>query len=292
MAIEELKILSALLPELEQNSTVAEGPGDDCAVLDFPGGGEDQLLAAVDQLAGEVHYSPGTSPEDAGAKLFKRNLSDIAAMGGVPLWVLLTVAAGGRTPEWVLRFCRGVAECGREYGVPVVGGDLTALKANAEVGTLTILGKVPSGGAVRRSGARPGDAVYVTGRIGNSLLSRHHLTFKPRLSEGVFLRGVATAMLDISDGLLLDAGRMALASGVDLRICPELVPLRSGASLPEALSDGEDYELLFSAPAGVESVWPDELAELHRIGEVLPGTGKVLDASGVEYDTGKSGYEH
>ena len=292
MALEELKILTALLPELKQDDSVSVGPGDDCAVLKFPGAAGCELLAAVDQLARDVHYTADTAPELAGAKLLKRNLSDIAAMGGTPRWALLTVAAGGRDAEWVLRFCRGVAECAKEYRVAVTGGDLAGLCADTEIATLTILGEVPAGEAVLRSGARAGDAVYVTGEIGNSFFSRHHLTFAPRLAEGSFLRTRAHAMLDVSDGLLLDARRLAQTSRVDLKIDAAAVPLRNGAKLPEALSDGEDYELLFTAPGGLEKLWPVGLAKLTCIGEVIPGTGRVLDAGGNEFITEKAGYEH
>ena len=289
--MEELKILSGLLPELEQNATVAVGPGDDCAVLKLPGGNVD-LLAAADQLICDVHYTSDTPPEVAGAKLMKRNLSDIAAMGGRPLWALLTVAANGRSSEWLLRFCRGAAECGKSYGVPIVGGDLASLPPRTEVGTLTILGEVPRGKAVLRSGAKPGEAVYVTGEIGNSFASRHHLDFTPRLAEGEFLRGRAGAMLDISDGLLLDASRIARASQVDVVIDAVRVPLRSGAELPRALSDGEDYELLFTAAPGLEAAWPHDLTPIRRIGETRPGTGRVLDINGEAFINGNLGYEH
>jgi len=292
MAIEELKILTELLPELRQNASVTRGPGDDCAVLKMPEGSGSELLAAVDQLARDVHYTADTPPEAAGEKLLKRNLSDIAAMGGVPRWALLTVAAGGRDAEWVLRFCRGVAKYAGNCGIPVVGGDLAGLKADTEVATLTILGEVPTGRAVLRSGARPGDGLYVTGKIGNSFRSRHHLTFRPRLAEGEFLRGKATAMLDVSDGLLLDAGRLARASQVDLFLDADLVPLRDGAVLPGALSDGEDYELLFTAPPGLKNEWSDGLAPLTRIGEVRDGTGRVIDKDGKEYNSDRAGYEH
>ncbi len=292
MAIEELKILTALLPELKPDASVPVGPGDDCAVLKFPGASGVELLAAVDQLARDVHYTSDTPPELAGAKLLKRNLSDIAAMGGAPRWALLTVAAGGRDAEWVLRFCRGVAACAEEYGVVLTGGDLAGLCADTEVATLTILGEVPAGKAVLRSGARPGDAVYVTGEIGNSFASRHHLAFAPRLAEGRFLRGRARAMLDVSDGVLLDARRMARASEVDIKIDASRIPLRAGAALPGALSDGEDYELLFAAPDGLENMWPEELAKLTRIGEVLPGSGRIVDRDGNEYPARRSGYEH
>ena len=291
MALEELKILEKLLPELRQDASVALGPGDDCAVLKTGDAGT-ELLAAVDQLARDVHYTADTPPELAGEKLLKRNLSDIAAMGGTPRWALLTVAAGGRDGQWVLDFCRGVAGCAAKYHISVAGGDLAGLKTDTEVATLTILGEVPAGRAIRRGGARPGDLLYVTGEVGNSFASRHHLTFTPRLDEGVFLRGNATAMLDISDGLLLDARRLARASQVDLKLDAAHVPLRAGATLPGALSDGEDYELLFTAPPGLERRWKGDLAKLTAIGEALPGTGRVIDAYGNEYNLERSGYEH
>ena len=145
MALEELKILAALLPELKPDASVPVGPGDDCAVLKFPGASGVELLAAADQVARNIHYTSDTPPELAGAKLLKRNLSDIAAMGGTPRWALLTVAAGGRDAEWVLRFCRGVAACAGEYGVALTGGDLAGLSADTEVAALTILGEVPAG---------------------------------------------------------------------------------------------------------------------------------------------------
>ena len=290
MALEELKILEKLLPELRQDASVVLGPGDDCAGLKPSDGTE--LLAAVDQLARGVHYTADTPPGLAGEKLLKRNLSDIAAMGGVPRWALLTVAAGGRDGQWVLEFCRGVSRCAEKYHVSVAGGDLAGLKTDTEVATLTILGEVPAGRAIRRCGARPGDALYVTGEIGNSFASRHHLTFSPRLDEGVFLRGHATAMLDISDGLLLDARRLARASQVDLKLDAARVPLRAGARLPDALSDGEDYELLFTAPPELEKRWDSRLAKLTQIGEVLPGAGRILDTDGREYDLDRIGYEH
>ena len=276
--VSELALLKAILPILPGNDQVIVGPGDDCAVLKWSD--EYDLLVTVDQLIASVHYTPETPPEEAGAKLMKRNLSDIAAMGGEPLWAVVTLAADSDDGQ-LARFMAGVAREAARYGTAVCGGDISALPAKGTVTTLTLAGKVPRGQAVLRSGARPGDLLYVTGKIGNSFPSGHHLSFTPRLAEGRALRGKARAMLDISDGLLLDARRMAQASCVNLEIDVSSVPLRAGARLPGALSDGEDYELLFCGPPGLPGT---------VIGRVLPGTGEVRTPGLAEI--GKYGYEH
>lgn len=295
--LNELDILGRLLPLLPQNDGVLTGPGDDCAVLAWGGGRV--LLAAVDQVVGDVHYDRGaTAPEAAGRKLMNRNLSDIAAMGGVPKWALLAVAAGGRDSDWVLAFCRGAAEAGARCGVAVVGGDLAALPGDGECAALTILGEAGETACVLRGGASPGDALYVTGTLGNSLASGHHLDFAPRLEEGKFLaeNGFASAMLDVSDGLLLDAKRLAEASKLRLRIDPEALPLRAEATREGALSDGEDYELLFTVPAAKEGEllrsW-NRTVKLTRIGVAESGAPDVCDNSGRSLLlNGKCGYEH
>ncbi len=300
--IHELSILSALLPELGAAPDVPVGPGDDCAAIDLGGGV--LLLAAVDQLIGGVHFvTAETPPRVAGAKLIKRNLSDIAAMGGTPKWALLTLAAEGRSDEYLLEFALGAAEEGRKYNVPVVGGDLASLPpgSNLEVSTLTILGTVPASEIVKRSGARPGDLLYVTGALGNSFHSGRHLDFTPRLAEGRFLaqNGCVSAMLDISDGTLLDASRLAAASGVAIELDPARLPRHLDASLEGALSDGEDYELLFTVPADKENellgCWPATFAPLTRIGRARgrerPGT--VLSPAGNDLlQNRRSGYVH
>ncbi len=296
--INELKILEQLLPTLRKSSELVIEPGDDCAALQLPGG--QLLLVAIDQVIGEIHYdSQLTSPMVAGAKLMKRNLSDIAAMGGTPRWALLSLAVNGRSEEWILDFCSGVRDAGEAFGVPLIGGDLATLPMVGEVGSLAILGEVPATEVVRRSGARPGDLLYVTGAIGNSYKSGHHLDFQPRLGEGRFLasKHLASSMLDVSDGLLLDAIRLAKASHVDLVLEVDAVPLRSGADRQLALSDGEDYELLFTVPAeraeSLEREWSQGFATLTRIGIVETGSGTVWSPTRENLsENRKVGYEH
>ena len=288
--MEELSLLARLLPQLRSGPGVALGPGDDCAAIDC--GGPELVLAAVDHLVDGKHYLSGTTPpEAAGAKLFNRNASDIAAMGGSPRWALLALAAGDRNNDELLAFASGVAHAAEACGASLVGGDIAELAEPGLSASLTILGTVPRGEAVTRSGAKAGDLVCVTGEIGNAFRSGHHLTFSPRLEEGRFLARarLATAMLDVSDGLLLDAMRLAASSHVRIEIDPAKVPLRAGAELPDALGDGEDYELLFTAP-------PHRARELagHAavIGRVLAGPPGVTDPAGRDLLTGKTGYEH
>lgn len=278
-SVNELELLNSFLPLLPLNGEIIAGAGDDCAVIKW--NDEYDLLVTVDQLIKEIHFLPGTSPRAAGAKLVKRNMSDIAAMGGEPLWAVMTLAAAEESPEQLREFMAGVSEECARYSTALCGGDISSLKTPGLVTTLTLAGRVPRGKAVMRSGASPGETLYVTGPIGNSFYSEHHLNFTPRLDLAEFLRQEAAAALDISDGLLLDARRLAESSGVDLLIDAEKVPLRQGAQLPGALSDGEDYELLFCGREGLP---------FPAVGKVLQGTGKIL-VPGME-EIVSYGFEH
>ena len=273
-------------------------PGDDCAALAF---GDDLLLIAVDQIVGGKHYyldgPEAASPETAGRKLLARNLSDIAAMGGIPTACLLAGAFGPRRdPAWIERFYDGVIALARDYGIAMVGGDLATTPAD-EVASLTILGRVEPDRVCRRSGARPGDVLVVTGRFGSSLGTGHHLTFAPRCREGRWLaeHGYPTAMMDVSDGLLIDASRICRASGVALRLDPGTIPRRTAATTVEqALGDGEDYELLVAvAPdrlASLRADWPFADVPLTLIGEFRAGSPAVLDQHG--HPLAACGYDH
>ena len=287
----ERKILEKLPDLLPVNSRIATGAGDDCAVINMPG--NNQLLAAADQVIENIHFLPETPPEDAGKKLMNRNLSDIAAMGGVPLTALLTIAASGKDNACIERFISGAAQAGMVFDVPVCGGDTASLAEKGFCATLTILGEIPDGKAVLRSGAKSGDFVYVTGCIGNSFYSGHHLHFVPRLKEGAFLRDHASAMLDISDGLLLDAMRLADSSNVSLMLDLARVPLRAGAVAPGAFSDGEDYELLFTSPEKLTAFPGDDFAQLSCIGRVIErGESLLVDKNNLPIKMDKNGYEH
>ncbi len=287
MRIDEDEFIKSLLPTLTADDTVAISPGDDCAAL-YLGGGE-LLLLAVDQVAADSHYfgpdsAEPTPPELAGRKLLARNLSDIAAMGGRPRYALLAVSLPeAASPERLAAFIRGVRELAAEYNVHIIGGDLAG--APAEVGSLTILGTVAEGRVCRRNAARAGEGVFVTGEFGNSLASEKHLRFRPRLEEGQWLaQGAWTqCMIDASDGLLKDLGRLCRASELRARLEESAIPRTTGADLEQALLEGEDYELIFSVPpdkaADLREEWPFE-TRLTEIGQFEAGDPVVINSAG------------
>ena len=286
----ELELIDSILPSLRQNNSVITGPGDDCAVVEFGG---KKLLLAVDQVTENIHFTSDTAPELSGAKLVKRNLSDIAAMGGKPLWMLLAVSNGSHDIDWLKRFVSGAEAVAEKYDVPIIGGDTSSLPNDGFTASLTIAGSAEN--PVLRFGAKPQDLIYVTGPIGNSFGSNHHLTFVPHLEEGILLASCANAMMDISDGLLLDAERMAKASGVDFYLELSRIPLREGAVFPQALGDGEDYCLLFTCTpdTDIAKLFDQKQFKPVCIGKVEAGNGKLRNADNGNIITLEhTGYEH
>lgn len=220
------------------------GIGDDCAVL--AGSARDQLVT-VDPVIFQRHFDASVPPRAVGEKLLKRNLSDIAAMGGRPRAAVIALTLDRRTKiAWVEGFYRGIAAVARRYGVAIVGGDV-AQEDGTVSASLTLIGEAAAGRAVTRTGARVGDWIYVTGRLGNTLATGHHFRFTPRVREGAWLarRPEVRAMMDVSDGLAKDL-RALSPSGAFPALEPSAVPRRRGADLRAALTDGEDYELLFA----------------------------------------------
>jgi thiamine-monophosphate kinase len=214
--------------------------GDDCAVVSSPGGVD--LLFTTDFSIEDVHFTRKSLPEAIGYRALARGLSDIAAMGGTPLYCLVSLALAPWTDQrWIDSFYRGLEKLLRTTKTALAGGDIS--HARELVCDVVICGSVAKGKALLRSGARPGDAIYVSGPLGGW---RHKQVIVPRLDAGRRLLGKATACMDISDGLALDLHRLASASGVEAQI--DSVPLVAGATLEQALHDGEDYELLYTAP--------------------------------------------
>lgn len=247
----------ALIEELKAKAFPGPGTvvgiGDDAAVLDPPGPGR-LLLFTTDMLVEGTHFDLSTaSPCQVGWKALACSLSDIAAMGGMPRSAVVSLGApGGLGVDFCRELYRGIDELARRFGCGIAGGDTVGRGAGLVV-SVAMLGEVERERLALRSGARPGDGLWVTGRLGGSLGGRH-LAFVPRILEARFLveRFPVKAMMDLSDGLGSDLFRMAAASGAGFRICGERIPVDRGAvkeadagkALGRALYDGEDFELL------------------------------------------------
>lgn len=266
---------------IPRGSGVVAGIGDDCAIF-RPRGSADDLVFTTDLFVEDIHFRRATHrPQDAGWKALARGLSDIAAMGAEPRFCLLSLALAPWTDgKWIDRFYSGLLKLAGMAGAPLSGGDLG--RSGKLTCDIVVCGAVPRGKALRRDGARPGDSIYVSGRLGGSALGlaagsgaawTRHVRPDPRLALGRFLRGRATAAMDLSDGLSLDLRRLCLASGVAAEI--EAPPRFPGATLEQALHGGEDYELLFTAHGPVPPSF--EGLPLTRIGAVRRGrAGSVL----------------
>lgn len=274
---------SELLRHIEKRSrdlagrgAVVVGPGDDAAVLNLDAG----TLVTVDQLVAGRHFDPGAATIDQIArKAVARSVSDIAAMGGRPTCALATGCLPSGFAAGDELFDR-MAQWGRHWGCPLVGGDI-AMSDGPMVLTVTVIGRAHERrGAVLRSSARAGDAVYATGAFGGSLESGRHLSFEPRVAEGGWLcdalGDALHAMIDVSDGLGRDAGRVARAAGVRVVIEADALPLHPGvSSWREGASDGEDYELMFTVESGaaVPKSCPASGVSITRIGTVTDAAG-------------------
>lgn len=263
-------------------------PGDDCAAIRWHD--DKLLLVAVDQVVSGRHYvdqgPDATPPALAGRKLLARNVSDVAAMGGTPLFCLLAGAFHQGCPEaWLKEFYGGIVDAARDFQLQMIGGDLASTSLD-DVASLTILGEVPANEVITRGGAHAGDALFATGTFGNSFASGHHLHFSPRCAEGRWLaqQGLAKAMMDVSDGLLLDLSRICSMSHCGACIDLTAVPRRSAAtSIAQACSEGEDFELIFAvAPdkiAELQQRWPFANTPLTRLG-TFDNSGLLRDQQG------------
>lgn len=255
------------------------GPGDDCAVA--AGSGGMVRLLKTDALVERVHFSPDASPAKVGWKAAARVISDFAAMGGRPAYLMITVALpSDREVSWVEKLYGGFRRCLETHGGVLAGGETTSVPdGSAVVISVSGEGEAPKRACVTRSGGRTGDVLAVTGRLGGSIGGRH-LSFHPRLAEGEALAGGgASAMMDLSDGLAKDLPRMAKASGCGFELVAECVPRHRGCSVEAALGDGEDYELLVAVPpkkwTALVQGWPDDFAPLTAVGRLVAEGGAL-----------------
>lgn len=274
----ELRIVEAIarMAKAPSGRGVILGIGDDCAIY-RPKPGED-LLFTTDQFIEGVHFHSGLAPSSVGERALARSLSDIAAMGGTPRFCLVSLAVSKREADrWILTFFRGLLALARKTGTALAGGDLAhAEKIHCDV---MVCGAVPQGEALRRDGAKPGDSLWVSGRLGKPWDRR----IQPRLELGRKLAGRAHSCIDVSDGLALDLHRMCVASGVAAEL--ERVPVARGSTLERALHGGDDYELLFTLPAG--SNGPRGTI---CIGRIVKGRSGALSLS--EKSLEPKGYDH
>jgi thiamine-monophosphate kinase len=296
--------LGRLLPRLRgDGGRVLVGPGDDAAVL-RPG--RRPLLCTVDALAEGTHFRLGwETPAALGRRAFRVNASDVAAMGGTPLAALVAIEAPPSLPASVLDgVMRGLAADARRTGAAVVGGNLTA--GRRLVITVTLLGEAP-GRVVARRGARPGDVLVVTGALGGAgtavraLLRGRRVARPPvplRLDAGRALARVAHAMIDVSDGLVQDAGHLARASGVALEIDAHRLPIAAAcraaygdAAAAMAACAGEDYELLAAMPPRRVASLDCRVTVVGRVRAGRPAVG-LLDADGRPMDLPRRGFDH
>jgi thiamine-monophosphate kinase len=293
----EFDLIDWIRSNQAKSPLISVGIGDDLAVLKWPA--DDLLLVGVDQVIDGVHFDSSVhSPEQIGRKVMNRNLSDCAAMGCLPAAAVVAVALPRDAGmEYAKRLYAGLRGAGDAFGCAIVGGD-TATWAGKLVMSVTILGRADGIRPVTRGGAIAGNDIYVTGPLGGSILGRH-MAFEPRVALGRKLAGVATAMIDLSDGLSRDLGHICRASGVGaiiesqlVRIHPDAVELslRDGAkaigatALEHALNDGEDYELLLTGPAGIDGVI--------RVGRITREPGIFLMENGVSRPLAARGWEH
>jgi thiamine-monophosphate kinase len=266
----------------------ARGLQDDCAVLTV--GGE-TLILTHDMMAEGTHFRGDADMADVAWKLVATNLSDLAAKGAEPVGVLLGHMLGRDDA----RFIKGLREALEAFDVPLLGGDTIAARGSRALG-LTAIGRATCTPVPSRSGARAGDHVYITGPVGRAMMgfegvSGHLAAFNrpaTRLAEGQALATHVTAMMDVSDGLLIDAFRMAVASGVTVALDPQTIPVADPARLDACIRWGDDYELLFTAPPA--AILP---CAIHRIGTVTaPGSAPLVLGGAPLTDPATLGYSH
>ena len=272
-------LIARICRDLPKPAHVIVGPGDDCAVV---GAGEELTLLKTDAVVAGVHFLHDEKSTRVGWKAVARVLSDFAAMGGEPGELLITLALAPEVSvDWVDGLYRGISSCLKQHGGVIVGGETISLPQGAPT-MVSVAGKgrVARANLVTRGGGRLGDGIYVTGRLGGSIHGKH-LDFTPRLREAAWLvnNGWVTAMMDLSDGLAKDLPRLARMSGVGFELDRDSLPCSEGSTLAQAISDGEDYELLFTSGDDLKPAWGEKFPglEITRIGTLIEGVGDTIE---------------
>ncbi len=317
--MDEFELIRQYFSDLGQDSSgcVELGVGDDCAIVSPPAG--QQLVFSIDTLVEGTHFLPGTPPQQIATRLLGATLSDLAAMGARPGFFTLALTLPESDPEWLAEFARPLAQMAERHGVRLVGGDTTKGPLTL---TVQVHGWVDRGCALRRDGARPGDAIYVTGTLGDSraglesllrnlphdddiaYLQRRFYAPEPRLATAQLLTGQASAAIDVSDGLLADLQHILTASHVGACIELDELPLSPALrrfageqkAIEWACSGGEDFEICFTLPPGHEEAVLDSLVHhevpVWKVGEIRASSGLVVRNSAGEQAVSARGFNH
>ncbi len=306
----EFDLIREIIPGLASNDQVVVGAGDDCAVLDM-GDPQSLTLFKTDAVVQGVHFEVSTEAERVGHKALARCLSDIAAMAGTPVAAVVTLGLPlNFDPKYILGVYAGINALARRFGVAVVGGETTRNEGGIII-SVSLLGSIPRGRLLLRSHAKVGDAIFVTGKLGGSL-SGKHLDFEPRLAEGRWLAEnfKIHALMDISDGLAGDLPHILRASLVGADLLSDAIPISREAQLRAkagsaakppllaALTDGEDFELLFTLPSrlavSVSDAWRIQFPELNLscVGRVTSLPGLRLKSKMGTKPMPQHGYDH
>ena len=301
----EFEIIHKYFRRKHNRNDIIVDSGDDAAVLQPPKG--QQLVTSIDALVSGVHFPENTDPADIGYKAIAVSLSDMAAMAAEPAWVLATLTMPEVDESWIKRFCDGFYAQFKEYNLALVGGDLT--RGPLAIST-QIMGFVPEGKAITRGGAKSGDLIYVTGTLGDAAMGLKavksasatsssqffiHRLNRPtaRVKEGIEIRNIATAAVDVSDGLVQDLGHILKASGVGAVLNIEKIPLsehmksyiKETNNYDYVLAGGDDFELCFTAPKHVQCHYP-------CVGEITASTDLRLHLNDQDYTLNYRGYNH
>lgn len=316
----EFQLIEKYFTHHASNRTdVILGVGDDCAILQPPA--DQRLVMTTDSLIENIHFFPQTQPNDLGFKSLAVSLSDIAAMGAEPAWVLLSLTLPEARESWLQEFCAGFYQLLDHFNLGLVGGNTTRGPLSI---TTQVTGFLAASEGLLRQGARPGDLIYITGTLGDAgvgldilkkkikmpepfkteMLSRLNRP-QPRVKEGMTLRTIATAAIDISDGLMIDLSHLLTASGVGATINPGKLPLskalrtvlKKEQAWQYALNSGDDYELCFTIPPGLQSQFELTFGSYDCgyicVGKIEPEPGlRIIDSQGEVFNVKSSGYQH
>jgi len=289
--IGEDRLLDQLLPRLPFGKTVVAGAGDDCAVVEIFAG-RNFLVLKTDCIVEGVHFLSGADPVDVGWKAMMRPLSDFAATSALPQFALITLIASKQTEvEWARKLYGGLRRAAKQFDVSIVGGE-TSSSPGPIVISVSVAGFVESDRWMSRRGGKVGDDLFVTGQLGGAIKQKH-LRFIPRIAESRWLTKHFSiqAMMDLSDGLGIDLPRLAGASKVGFKIETENLPLAPGAKIGDAISEGEDYELLFAISPRqskrLQTEWRKKFPKLP-----LTRIGSLARQSAIRNPQLRSGYVH